>query len=149
MTLIPDNITRFREQMKRLGMRIAWRHEVATTDPKYYRWTQWLFVQLFKHGLAEKRTAPVNWCPSCKTVLADEQVIAGKCERCGTEITHRDLEQWFFKITNFTERLLANLDWIDWSDIVKTAQRNWIGRSEGLEMSFPIEGTDQSLTFFT
>jgi leucyl-tRNA synthetase len=149
MTLIPDNITRFREQMKRLGTRIAWRHEVSTTDPKYYRWTQWLFLQLFKNGLAEKRTAPVNWCPSCKTVLADEQVIAGKCERCGTAIAHRDLAQWFLKITNYTERLLKNLDWIDWSEVVKTAQRNWIGRSEGLETSFPVEGHDTSISFFT
>jgi leucyl-tRNA synthetase len=149
MTLIPNNISRFREQMERLGTRIAWRHEVDTTDPKYYRWTQWLFVQLFKHGLAEKRTAPVNWCPSCKTVLADEQVIGGKCERCGTEITHRDLEQWFLKITNYTERLLKNLDWIDWPEVIKTAQRNWIGRREGLETSFPVEGHDASISFFT
>jgi leucyl-tRNA synthetase len=149
MTLIPNNIKRFREQIKRLGTRIAWSHEVETTDPKYYRWTQWLFVQLFKHGLAEKRTAPVNWCPSCKTVLADEQVIAGKCERCGTEIIQRDLEQWFFKITNYAERLLKNLAWIDWSDVVKTAQRNWIGRSEGLETSFPVEGHETSISFFT
>jgi leucyl-tRNA synthetase len=149
MTLIRDNVAHFREQMKQLGTRIAWNHEVDTTDPAYYRWTQWIFVQLFNRGLAEKRTAPVNWCPSCLTVLADEQVIAGKCERCGSEITHRDLEQWFFKITDFAERLLVNLDWIDWSDVVKTAQRNWIGRSEGLETAFPIEGTDKSLTFFT
>lgn len=149
MTLIPNNINRFREQMKQMGTRISWDHEVATTDPSYYRWTQWLFVQLFKHGLAEKRTAPVNWCPSCKTVLADEQVIAGRCERCSTEITQRHLEQWFFKITDYTERLLANLDWIDWSDVVKTAQRNWIGRSDGLEMSFPVEGGSESITFFT
>ncbi len=149
MTLIPNNIKRFREQMKQMGTRINWDHEVDTTDPAYYKWTQWLFVQLFKHGLAEKRTAPVNWCPSCKTVLADEQVIAGRCERCSTEITQRHLEQWFFKITNYTERLLANLDWIDWSDVVKSAQRNWIGRSEGLEMSFPVEGAGESITFFT
>ncbi len=149
MTLIPSNIKRFREQMKQMGMRISWSHEVDTTDPAYYRWTQWLFVQLFKHGLAERRHAPVNWCPSCKTVLADEQVIAGRCERCSSEITQRDLEQWFFKITKYTERLLANLDWIDWSDVVKTAQRNWIGRSEGLETSFPIQGTNEAITFFT
>ncbi|MEX2160131.1 MAG: leucine--tRNA ligase [Dehalococcoidia bacterium] len=149
MTLIPDNIARFREQMQRLGTRIDWSREVSTTDPKFYRWTQWVFLQLFKRGLAEKRGAPVNWCPSCKTVLADEQVIAGKCERCETPITHRELEQWFLKITNYTERLLANLDWIDWPDAIKTVQRNWIGRSEGLEMTFPIEGADKSLTFFT
>ncbi len=149
MTLIPNNIKRFREQMKQMGTRINWDHEVATTDPAYYKWTQWLFVQLFKHGLAEKRTAPVNWCPSCKTVLADEQVIAGRCERCSTEITQRDLEQWFFKITKYTDRLLANLDWIDWSDVVKTAQRNWIGRSDGLQTSFPVEGSKEEISFFT
>ncbi len=149
MTLIPSNISNFRGQMKQLGMRIDWGHEVDTTDPAYYRWTQWLFLQLFKQGLAEKRSAPVNWCPSCKTVLADEQVIDGRCERCSTEITHRDLEQWFLKITDYTERLLENLDSIDWSPIVKTAQRNWIGRSEGLETSFAVEGTSETLTFFT
>ncbi len=149
MTLIPDNIGRFREQMQRLGTHIAWGREVATTDPKYYRWTQWIFLQLFKRGLAEKRSAPVNWCPSCLTVLADEQVIGGRCERCSTEITHRNLEQWFLKITEYAERLLKNLDWIDWSDVVKTAQRNWIGRSEGLETSFPIEGQSERIAFFT
>ena len=149
MTLIPNNIARFREQIKAAGLAIAWRHEVDTTDPQYYRWTQWLFVQLYKQGLAEKRVAPVNWCPSCKTVLADEQVVGGKCERCSSEITHRDLAQWFFKITNYAERLLKNLEWIDWAEVIKTAQRNWIGRSEGLETSFPVEGSDESLTFFT
>ena len=149
MTLIRDNVNNFRVQMKQLGMRIGWDHEIDTTDPKYYRWTQWLFLQLFKQGLAEKRSAPVNWCPSCKTVLADEQVIGGRCERCSTEITHRDLEQWFLKITDYTERLLKNLDTIDWSPVIKTAQRNWIGRSEGLETSFAIEGTSETLTFFT
>ncbi|MCH7697926.1 MAG: leucine--tRNA ligase [Chloroflexi bacterium] len=149
MTLIRDNVNNFREQMKRLGTRIAWSHEVDTTDPAYYRWTQWLFLQLYKQGLAEKRSAPVNWCPSCKTVLADEQVIAGKCERCSTEITHRDLEQWFLKITDYAERLLNNLNWIDWSPVIKTAQRNWIGRSEGLQTRFAIEGTSESVTFFT
>ena len=149
MELVPNNIANFRNQMKNLGTRIAWSHEVDTTDPAYYRWTQWIFVQLFKRGLAEKRLAPVTWCPSCKTVLADEQVIAGRCERCSTEVTHRDLEQWFFKITDYTERLLGNLDDIDWSDVIKTAQRNWIGRSEGLEMTFPVAGGDDSITFFT
>ncbi len=149
MELMERNIGRFREQLKGMGGRFAWKHEVATCDPAYYRWTQWIFVQLFKHGLAEKRKAPVNWCPSCKTVLADEQVIGGKCERCSSEITHRELEQWFFKITNYAERLLRNLDWLDWSEVIKTAQRNWIGRSEGLETSFPVEGTHERITFFT
>ncbi len=149
MTLIRNNINHFREQMKFLGARIAWGREVDTTDPSYYRWTQWLFVQLFKHGLAEKRLAPVNWCPSCKTVLADEQVIGGLCERCSSEITHRDLEQWFFKITQYADRLLRNLDHLDWSEVIKTAQRNWIGRSEGLETAFPVDGSPESITFFT
>jgi leucyl-tRNA synthetase len=149
MTLIRDNVRHFREQMQRLGTRIDWSREVDTTDPGYYRWTQWIFLQLFKRGLAEKRAAPVNWCPSCKTVLADEQVISGRCERCGTEITHRNLEQWFFRITAYAERLLRNLDWIDWSEVVKTAQRNWIGRSEGLETSFPVAGSGERVSFFT
>ena len=147
--LVPRNIKNFREQLKAMGGRFAWSHEVDTTDPAYYRWTQWIFVQLFKHGLAEKRLAPVTWCPSCKTVLADEQVINGECERCSTEVTHRDLEQWFFKITQYADRLLNNLDEIDWTEEIKTAQRNWIGRSEGLEMTFPIEESSTSVTFFT
>ncbi|MBI4570488.1 MAG: leucine--tRNA ligase, partial [Chloroflexi bacterium] len=146
---VPENVKHFREQLQGMGGRFAWSHEVDTTDPAYYRWTQWIFVQLFKHGLAEKKTASVNWCPSCKTVLADEQVIGGRCERCSTEITHRNLEQWFLKITDYAERLLKNLDWIDWAEVVKTAQRNWIGRSEGLETSFPIEGTVERISFFT
>ncbi len=147
--LMPKNIKNFQRQLRGMGGRFAWSHEVNTTDPAYYRWTQWVFLKLFEHGLAEKRTAPVNWCPSCKTVLADEQVIAGQCERCSSEITHRDLEQWFFKITKYADRLLDNLDRIDWSEVIKTAQRNWIGRSEGLEMRFLVEGTDESITFFT
>ena len=149
MELVPNSIANFREQLKSIGARFDWKHEVDTTDPAFYRWTQWIFVQLFKHGLAEKRMAPVNWCPSCKTVLADEQVIAGLCERCSTESTHRDLEQWFLKITTYADRLLGNLDALDWSGMIKTAQRNWIGRSEGLEMTFPVEGSDDSITFFT
>ncbi len=147
--LVPNNIRNFRQQLKSMGGRFAWSHEVDTTHPTYYRWTQWIFVQLFKHGLAEKRLAPVTWCPSCMTVLADEQVINGECERCSTEVTHRDLEQWFFKITDFADRLLSNLDEIDWTPLIKTAQRNWIGRSEGLETAFPVENSSESITFFT
>ncbi|HET9223645.1 MAG TPA: leucine--tRNA ligase, partial [Roseiflexaceae bacterium] len=117
-----------------------WSHEVDTTDPRYYRWTQWIFVKLFKAGLAERKRAAVNWCPSCKTVLADEQVVAGLCERCDTPVEQRELEQWFFKITNYAQRLLDNLEVIDWSKVVKTAQRQWIGRSEGLRFGLPVEG---------
>ncbi|UBF30693.1 class I tRNA ligase family protein (plasmid) [Kovacikia minuta CCNUW1] len=130
-TLTARNVERFREtQLKRIGNRFCWNHEVQTTDPSYYKWTQWIFLQLFKAGLAVRKKAAVNWCPSCKTVLADEQVIGGECERCGAIATQRELEQWFFKITQYAQRLLDNLDHLDWSERVKTAQRNWIGRSE-------------------
>lgn len=139
--LTARNVERFRErQLKRIGNRFDWSHEVHTTDPRYYRWTQWIFLQLFKNGLAERKTAPVNWCPKDKTVLADEQVINGHCERCGTLVERRWLEQWFLKITSYASRLLDNLDLIDWSERVKTIQRNWIGRSEGLEFAMEIEG---------
>src|ERR1051326_5660734 len=114
----------------RAGLMVDWPHELSTTDPSYYKWTQWIFLELYKRGLAYRRRAAVNWCPNDKTVLANEQVIAGACERCGAKVEQRSLEQWFFRITDYAERLLANLDWIDWSESTKTAQRNWIGRSE-------------------
>jgi leucyl-tRNA synthetase len=130
--LTARNVERFREtQLKISGNRYDWSHAVDTTDPQYYRWTQWIFVQLFKSGLAERKSAAVNWCPSCLTVLANEQVIDGLCERCDTPVVQRELEQWFFKITSYAQRLLDNLEQIDWSEVVKTAQRNWIGRSVG------------------
>ncbi len=137
--LTARNVERFREtQLKVSGNRYDWSHEVDTTDPRYYRWTQWIFVQLFRAGLAERKRAAVNWCPSCKTVLANEQVIDGRCERCDTLVEQRELEQWFFKITNYAERLLDNLERLDWSEVVKTAQRNWIGRTVN-----PTDGTVQ------
>jgi leucyl-tRNA synthetase len=138
MELIPRNVERFTRQLRRVGLMYDWSHTVDTTHPSYYRWTQWIFLQLYKHGLAEKKEAPVNWCPSCNTVLANEQVIAGACERCGTAVEMRFLSQWFFKITRYTQRLLANLSWIDWSDSTKKAQENWIGKSEGAEVRFPV-----------
>jgi leucyl-tRNA synthetase len=138
MELIPRNIANFTRQLRRIGAMYDWNHAVDTTDPGYYKWTQWLFVQLFRQGLAEKREAPVNWCPSCKTVLANEQVIAGACERCGTPVEQRFLSQWFFKITKYAERLLSNLSWIDWSETTRRAQENWIGRSVGADLHFPI-----------
>ncbi|MBI4546273.1 MAG: leucine--tRNA ligase [Gemmatimonadetes bacterium] len=138
MELIPRNIENFRRQLKRSGAMYDWQHTVDTTDPRYYRWTQWIFLQLYKAGLAERKVAPVNWCPSCHTVLANEQVIAGECERCGTLVEQRFLAQWFFKITRYAERLLANLSWIDWSDTTKRAQENWIGKSEGALIRFPL-----------
>jgi leucyl-tRNA synthetase len=138
MELIPRNIDNFRRVLRRAGIMYDWSHTVDTTDPAYYRWTQWLFLRLFEAGLAEKKEAPVNWCPSCRTVLANEQVIAGECERCGTAVGQKRLEQWFFRITEYADRLLENLDWIDWSETTKTAQRNWIGRSEGARIRFPL-----------
>jgi len=139
--LTARNVERFREkQLKRIGNRFDWSHELNTTNQGYYRWTQWIFVQLFKGGLAERKTAPVNWCPKDKTVLADEQVINGRCERCSSIVERRWLEQWFLKLTNYAQRLLDDLDQLDWSERVKTIQRNWIGRSEGLEFKMAIDG---------
>jgi leucyl-tRNA synthetase len=139
--LTAQNAERFRErQLKRIGNRFDWSHEVNTTDPHYYRWTQWIFIQLFKAGLAERKAAPVNWCPKDKTVLADEQVINGHCERCGSIVQRRLLEQWFLKITSYAQLLLDDMHQLDWSERVKTIQRNWIGRSEGLEFKMSIDG---------
>src|SRR3989338_4207099 len=128
----------FYRQLAAMGNGFAWREHVETNDAEYYRWTQWIFVQMFKRGLAYRKKAEVNWCPSCKTVLADEQVVAGKCERCGAVVAKKELEQWFFKITDYAERLLKNLEKIDWSERVKIAQKNWIGKSEGALVRFPI-----------
>ncbi len=130
---------RFYEQLEQIGNGFAWEEKLETYDPKYYRWTQWLFLQMFKNGLAYRKKQEVNWCPSDKTVLADEQVIDGKCERCGTEVVKKELEQWFFKITQYAERLLQNLEKLDWSEKVKVAQRNWIGKSEGAEIDFLLD----------
>ena len=139
MELIPKNIANFRRQLKRAGLMIDWRAELSTTDPGYYKWTQWLFLQLYKRGLAYKKRAAVNWCPNDKTVLANEQVIAGECERCGARVEQRFLEQWFFRITDYAGRLLENLDTLDWSESTKAAQRNWIGRSVGAEIVFQLQ----------
>ncbi len=139
--LTAQNVEHFRErQFKRIGNRFDWSHELNTADPHYYRWTQWIFLQLFKAGLAERKAAPVNWCPKDKTVLADEQVINGHCERCGSLVERRWLEQWFLKITSYAQQLLDDMDHLDWSERVKTIQRNWIGRSEGLEFKMAIDG---------
>jgi leucyl-tRNA synthetase len=139
--LIPENIANFRRQLRRIGGMFDWRHELSTTDPGYYKWTQWIFLQLLKAGKAYKKAAAVNWCPNDKTVLANEQVIDGRCERCGCVVEQRILEQWFFRITEYADRLLANLDdksKMDWSESTTTAQRNWLGRSEGAEIEFPV-----------
>jgi leucyl-tRNA synthetase len=149
MELIPRNVERFTRQLRRVGLMYDWNHTVDTTTPEYYRWTQWIFLQLYKAGLATKKEAPVNWCPSCNTVLANEQVVGGECERCGTPVEMRNLSQWFFKITDYAGRLLDNLSWIDWSDTTKKAQENWIGRSEGAEIRFPVVGHSAPISVFT
>jgi leucyl-tRNA synthetase len=138
MDLIPKNVANFTRQLKRIGGMFDWNHSVDTTDPSYYRWTQWVFLKLYEAGLAERKEAPVNWCPSCMTVLANEQVIAGACERCGTPVEQRRIAQWFFTITKYAQRLLDNLERIDWSEKTRKAQINWIGRSEGARLFFPV-----------
>ena len=148
--LIPRNVANFRRQLRMMGLMLDWTHEVLTTDPGYYKWTQWIFLQLYKHGLAYRKQAPVNWCPQCHTVIANEQVIQGMCERHpDTPVERRTLEQWFFRITAYAQRLLDNLEWIDWSAITKTAQRNWIGRSEGADLDFQLAGRPDALRVYT
>ena len=150
--LIPKNIENFHRQLARIGGMFDWRHELSTTDPRYYKWTQWIFTQLFKAGKAYKKAAAVNWCPKDKTVLANEQVIDGRCERCGTTVEQRTLEQWFFRITEYADRLLADLDdksKMDWSESTTLAQRNWLGRSEGAEIEFGVEGSEPIKVFTT
>ena len=120
-----------------------------TYNPEYYRWTQWLFIQMFKNGLAYRKKAEVNWCPSCKTVLSDEQVIQGKCERCSNDVEKRALEQWFFRITQYADRLLSNIEGLNWTEKVKIAQKNWIGKSSGAKLSFKIANSNQEIEVFT
>ena len=133
-----DNIDRMRGQLRRMGAMFDFSHETISADPKHYRWNQWFFVKMFERGLAYRKTAPANWCPSCQTVLANEQVVNGKCERCGTTVVQRDLEQWFFRIRNYADELL-DFSGMDWPDPVVRMQTNWIGRSEGLEASFELD----------
>jgi len=144
-----DNIAAIRKQLKAIGAMYDCSKEINTSAPEYYKWTQWFFLLLYKNGLAYKKKAPVNWCPSCKTVLANEQVVDGRCERCGSEVTRKDLEQWFFKITAYADKLLEGLDRIDWPEKTITMQRNWIGRSEGAWIKFPISDREETIEVFT
>src|SRR5919198_474677 len=147
--LIPQNIATFRRQLRRFGGMFDWRHELSTTDPRYYTWTQWIFLQLFKAGIAFRKKAAVNWCPKDMSVVANEQVINGYCERHpDTRVEQRFLEQWFFAITRYAERLLLNLDNLDWSSSTVLLQRNWIGRSEGAELVFETP-SGEKITVFT
>ena len=145
-----NNIDEMRKQLKELGLSYDWEREVATCHPDYYKWMQWIFIQFYNKGLAYKKENPVNWCPSCQTVLANEQVVDGKCERCGTLVGKKELSQWYFKITDYAERLLDNLDKLPgWPNKVKLMQKNWIGKSIGAEVTFEIEGYDKGLDIFT
>lgn len=143
------NIDKFRKQLKALGFSYDWSREVNTTDPKYYKWTQWIFLQLYKKGLAYISEVPVNWCPALGTVLANEEVINGKSERGGYPVYRRPLRQWMLKITAYADRLLQDLEELDWPESTKEMQRNWIGRSEGAEVDFPIDGLNEVITVFT
>jgi leucyl-tRNA synthetase len=144
------NIARMKEQLESLGLLYDWSKELASCEPSYYRWNQWLFLRMWERGLAYRKTAPVNWCPGCRTVLANEQVVNGRCERSDDLVEIRDLTQWFFRVTDYAERLLAGLETLtDWPERVKTMQRNWIGRSEGAEISFRIEALAEPIPVFT
>ncbi|HOO57527.1 MAG TPA: leucine--tRNA ligase [bacterium] len=147
------NIDNIKRQLKEIGAMYNWDREFSTTDPDYYKWTQWIFVQMFKKGLAYKKEMPINWCPSCKTGLANEEVINGGCERCGAEVDKRSLSQWMLKITEYADRLLSDLDKLDWPEQVKLLQRNWIGKSEGGDIVFTAisakDGSEQDFTVYT
>lgn len=144
-----ENVDHFRKQLKRIGFAFDYSREVNTTDPAYYKWTQWIFLKLYEHGLAYKAEMPINWCTSCKCGLANEEVVDGVCERCGGEVVRRIKNQWMLRITKYAQKLLDGLDTVDFIERVKTQQRNWIGRSEGAEVDFAIEGTDHKLRVYT
>lgn len=143
------NIVKMEEQLKAMGAMFNWENEVVTCSPEYYKWTQWLFLKLYEKGLAYRKKAPVNWCPSCQTVLANEQVVDGACERCSTEVTKKDLTQWFFKITDYADELLDKLDGLDWPEKTVSMQKHWIGRSTGSQVNFKVKDSDLNFDVFT
>ncbi len=145
-----DNIKKMKDTLLSMGISYDWRREITTSSPEYYKWTQWMFLQLYKNGLAYKKKSVVNWCPSCATVLANEQVVNGDCERCGSGVTKKDLPQWFFKITDYAQRLLDDMNILEeWPERVLAMQRNWIGRSEGAHVKFGIEDREETFSVFT
>src|SRR3989344_5159017 len=135
---VEKNIARFKEQLSNIGFTYDWSREVNTTDSEYYKWTQWIFLQLYKKGLAYESFEPINWCPSCQTGLANEDLDQGKCERCGSVVEKRPMRQWVLKITDYAEKLLAGLDDLPWPQSIKESQRNWIGKSVGAQIDFPL-----------
>ncbi|WP_432666696.1 leucine--tRNA ligase [Wukongibacter baidiensis] len=144
-----ENVKNFKRQLHEISAIYDWSKEINTTDPNYYKWTQWIFVKMFKEGLAYEKEMPINWCPSCKTGLANEEVVNGACDRCGADVTKKNLRQWMLKITAYAERLLNDLEGLEWSDKVKKMQSDWIGKSYGAEIDFNIEGLDESIKVFT
>ena len=144
-----QNIAHFKQQLKSIGFSFDWSREINTTEPEYYKWTQWIFIQLFKHGLAYKATMPINYCTGCKVGLANEEVVNGVCERCGSPVVQKEKSQWMLKITDYAEKLLDDLDDVNFLEKIKTQQRNWIGKSEGAEVKFKISGTDEELEIYT
>lgn len=144
-----SNIANIKRQIQDISAIYDWDMEVNTTDPEFYKWTQWIFVKMFKAGLAYEKEMPINWCPSCKTGLANEEVVNGCCERCHSVVTKKDLKQWMLKITAYADRLLDDLDKLDWSEKVKKMQGDWIGRSYGAEVDFKVDGKDESITVYT
>lgn len=148
-TSTQSNVKNFTKQLKSLGLSYDWSREINTTDPEYYKWTQWMFLKLYENGLAYRKKVPANFCPSCRTILANEQVVDSRCERCNSEVVQKEVEQWMFKITAFADSLLEGLHKLDWPENTKTMQRNWIGRSEGAEIDFVIEGKKSVLKVFT
>jgi leucyl-tRNA synthetase len=143
------NIARFREQIKALGFSYDWSREISTHEPEYYKWTQWIFLKLFENGLAYEAEVPINWCPSCKTGLANEEVKDGLCDRCSTPVVRKDIRQWMLRITRYAEKLLADLDLLDWPESIKLMQRNWIGRSEGANVHFPLAEGEGTIEVYT
>ena len=143
------NVNHFREQLKSIGFSFDWSREINTTDPEYYKWTQWIFIQLYKHGLAYKATMPINFCTGCKVGLANEEVVNGVCERCGSPVIQKEKSQWMLRITKYAQRLIDDLDDVDFLDKIKAQQKNWIGRSEGAEVTFKIADSDETLTVYT
>lgn len=144
-----SNVGRFKEQLKSLGYSFDWDREINTTDPEYYKWTQWIFLKLFKAGLAYKSEMPINWCTSCKVGLANEEVVNGVCERCGSPVVRKVKSQWMLKITEYADKLLEGLDDVDYIERVKVSQKNWIGKSQGAEVDFAVAGKEDKLTVYT
>jgi leucyl-tRNA synthetase len=147
--MVPEYAANYKRQLNLVGISYDWSREINSSLPDYYRWTQWFFLLLYQRGLAYRANTPINWCPSCKTGLANEEVVNGRCWRCGTPVEKRPMPQWYFKITEYAERLITGLETIQWSDGIKQMQREWIGRSEGAEVDFPVAGSDATIRVFT